>query len=77
MIVSQMWMISAAPDAPEFATSLYVSAANLGVVLGAAVGGGFIDAVGMRGTVWSGWLFAAAAMAAVLARKPWRAREAA
>ncbi|WP_075255844.1 MFS transporter [Herbaspirillum camelliae] len=72
LIVSQMWMTSAAPDAPEFATSLYVSAANLGVVLGASAGGGFIDAVGMRGTVWSGWLFAALAMAAVLARKPWR-----
>lgn len=72
LIVSQMWMTSAAPDAPEFATSLYVSAANLGVVLGAGVGGGFIDAVGMQGVVWSGWLFAALAVAGVLARKPWR-----
>lgn len=72
LIVSQMWMTSAAPDAPEFATSLYVSAANLGVVLGAAAGGNFIGAVGMQGTVWSGWLFAALAVCTVLARKPWR-----
>lgn len=76
LIVSQMWMTSAAPDAPEFATSLYVSAANFGVMLGAAVGGGFIDAVGMQGTVWSGWLFAALAVSTVLARKPWRTSEA-
>ncbi|WP_262522827.1 hypothetical protein [Agrobacterium tumefaciens] len=65
-------MTSAAPDEPEFATSLYVPAANLGVVLRAAVRGGFIEAIRMQGTVWSGWLFAALAMAAVLARKPWR-----
>ncbi|CAM3384515.1 MFS transporter [Paracidovorax anthurii] len=77
LIVSQMWMTSAAPEVPEFATSLYVSAANLGVVLGASAGGSFIDAVGVQGTVWSGWLFAALAVAAVLARKPWRASEAA
>lgn len=72
LIVSQMWVTSAAPDAPEFATSLYVSAANLGVVLGAAAGGGLIYVEGMHGTVWSGWLFAALTVAAVLARKPWR-----
>ncbi|MGO4813849.1 MFS transporter [Cupriavidus sp. 2MCAB6] len=58
LIVSQMWLASAAPEAPEFATSLYISAANLGVVSGAAVAGGFITAVGMTGAVWSGWLFA-------------------
>ncbi|MDX5627123.1 MULTISPECIES: hypothetical protein [unclassified Brenneria] len=50
---------------------------HCGVVLGAAVGGGFIDAAGMQGTVWSGWLFAALAVSTVLARKPWRASEAA
>lgn len=72
LIVSQMWMTSAATDAPEFATSLYVSAANLGVVLGAALGGGLIEALGMRGIIWSGWLFAALAALTVLARKPWQ-----
>ncbi|MDP9651499.1 hypothetical protein [Paraburkholderia caledonica] len=36
LIVSQMWMTSAAPEAPEFASSLSLSAANLRVVLGAA-----------------------------------------
>ena len=72
LIVSQMWMSSAAPEAPEFVTSLYVSAANLGVVLGAAVGAGFINVAGMRGIIWGGWLFAALAVITVLARKPWQ-----
>ncbi len=71
LIVSQMWMASSAPDVPEFATSLYISAANLGVVLGAGVGGAFIGTAGMPGTVWSGWLFAAGVGVAVLARRPW------
>lgn len=62
-------MTSAAPDAPEFATSLYVSAANLGVVLGAFVGGSFIESVGMPGVIWSGWLFAGLAVVFVLARR--------
>ncbi|MEG1680121.1 MAG: MFS transporter [Stenotrophomonas sp.] len=77
LIVSQMWMSSAAPEAPEFATSLYVSAANLGVVLGAALGGSLIGALGISGIIWSGWLFAALAAVTVLARKPWQAARAA
>ncbi len=58
LIVSQVWLTSAAPEAPEFATSLYISAANLGVVLGSALGGALITFAGMRGALWSGWLFA-------------------
>ncbi len=61
LIVTQMWLTSAAPEAPEFATSLYISAANLGVVLGSAVGGWFVSTAGMTGALWSGWLFAALA----------------
>lgn len=58
LIVSQMWLASAAPAAPEFATSLYISAANLGVMAGSAAGGWCIAALGMTGALWSGWLFA-------------------
>lgn len=72
LIVSQLWVTSAAPEVPEFATSLYVSAANLGVVLGAAMGGSLIARVGMPGVLWSGWLFTAVALVAVLARRTWR-----
>lgn len=66
LVVSQVWLTSAAPEAPAFATSLYISAANLGVMLGSAVGGGFISANGMQGALWSGWLFAALALLSML-----------
>ncbi|WP_051516935.1 MFS transporter [Herbaspirillum sp. RV1423] len=68
LIVSQVWLISAAPEAPEFATSLYISAANLGVVLGSALGGAFITSMGMHGALWSGWLFAALVVVFVILR---------
>lgn len=71
LIASQVWMASSAPEAPEFATSLYVSAANLGVVFGSSIGGAFITWAGMPGAIWSGWLFAALAVAFVVARRPW------
>jgi len=69
LIVSQVWMASAAPEAPEFVTSIYISAANLGVVFGAAVGGGLITWVGLSGAIWSGWLFALLAVMFVAARQ--------
>lgn len=72
LIVSQVWLTSAASEAPEFATSLYISAANLGVVFGSALGGALITAAGMPGALWSGWLFAvlAAAFAILKIRLP-------
>jgi predicted MFS family arabinose efflux permease len=57
MVITQSWMSAAAPEAPEFATSLYVSAANGGIALGAWVGGLFINAIGMSGTIWCGLIF--------------------
>lgn len=66
LIVSQVWLTSAAPEAQEFATSLYISAANLGVVFGSALGGALITSAGMRGALWSGWLFAGLAMVFVM-----------
>lgn len=57
LATTQVWVKSAAPEAPEFVTSLYVSAANGGVVVGAGIGGVFIDAMGTQGTIWSGVLF--------------------
>lgn len=66
LIVSQVWLTSAAPEAPAFATSLYISAANLGVVFGSALGGAFITSAGMHGALWSGWLFAVLAVVFVI-----------
>jgi DHA1 family inner membrane transport protein len=59
LVVSQMWLTSVAPEAPEFATSLLVSAANAGVVLGAFAGGVAITVWGMLGVIWCGLIFAA------------------
>lgn len=71
LIVSQVWLTSAAPEAPEFATSLYISAANLGVVVGSALGGAFITSAGMPGALWSGWLFTVLAVAFVALKIRW------
>ena len=62
LVVSQFWVASSAEEAPEFATSLFVSAANVGVTLGATVGGAFISVMGITGTLVAGWIFAIAAL---------------
>lgn len=62
LVVSQFWIASSAEEAPEFATSLFVSAANIGVTLGATVGGTFISAMGVNGIFVAGWIFALAAL---------------
>lgn len=57
MLITQVWLTSEASDAPEFATSLFVSAGNGGVVLGSAIGGSFINVFGVHGIVWCGMIF--------------------
>ncbi|KIQ00267.1 arabinose ABC transporter permease [Pseudomonas fulva] len=61
MVISQVWTVSSAPEAPEFVTSLFVSAGNLGVLAGSMTGAWFITWAGMNGAIWSGWLFSALA----------------
>ncbi|PJG86356.1 MFS transporter [Conservatibacter flavescens] len=58
LVVSQFWVSSSAEEAPEFATSLFVSAANVGVTVGAASGGWFISNFGIQSSLWAGWGFA-------------------
>ena len=57
MVITQMWLTTAAPEARSFATSLYVSAANGGIAIGAWAGGVFIDAYGLPGAIWCGLIF--------------------
>lgn len=52
------YMISAAPNAKEFANSLQASFGNLGVSLGTAIGGFFINTYGISITHWVGTAFA-------------------
>jgi len=68
LIVTQVWLTSEAPEAPEFVTGLYISFINLGVTLGATSGGWFLTRMGMQGTILSGLLFCALAAATILAK---------
>ena len=53
-VIGQAWISSAAPEAPEFANSLVVSTGNLGVALGAAIGGFVISNFGLIYILWAG-----------------------
>lgn len=63
------YMVSAAPDAKEFANSLQTSFGNLGVSIGTATGGWFINHYGIQITPWVGVGFGALALMVIL----WRA----
>lgn len=51
-LITTTYMISAAPDAVEFANSLQISFGNLGVVLGTTIGGWVISRFGIQFTPW-------------------------
>ena len=55
--INQYWISHAAPEAPDFANGLFLTAANLGCVFGTTVSGKFIDALGMEFVVLGGLLF--------------------
>ena len=55
--INQYWIASAAPEAPDFANGLFLTAANMGCVLGTTVSGHFIDVWGTQYVVLGGLLF--------------------
>jgi len=55
--ISQYWMSSAAPEAPEFSNGLFLASGNLGVTTGTSVGGLVISGVGTQYVVLGGFLF--------------------
>lgn len=63
------YMVSAAPQAKEFANSLQTSFGNLGVSSGTAIGGYFINQYGISVAPWVGILFGVLAIFVIL----WRA----
>ncbi|BAJ31612.1 MULTISPECIES: MFS transporter [Kitasatospora] len=65
----QTWMIKAAPQAVEAASSLWVAVFNLSIGLGALVGGLIVDALSVQGVLWLG-----GACALVAALAIWSAR---
>nr|WP_302847550.1 MFS transporter [Paenibacillus sp. yr247] len=57
--ITQYWITSAAPEAPDFANGLFVSFSNLGITVGTSVGGLFISGMGTHNVVWAGLLMLA------------------
>ncbi|WP_297845837.1 MFS transporter [Pseudomonas sp.] len=62
LVSSQVWLSSVSREAPDFATSLFITAANIGVLLGSSAGGWAINRLGLTGAVWSGVVFCVLAM---------------
>ncbi|WP_235821740.1 MFS transporter [Gottfriedia acidiceleris] len=54
--INQYWISSSAPEAPDFANGLFLSACNIGTTIGAAVGGVFISEMGTRYVILVGIL---------------------
>ncbi|WP_425270922.1 MFS transporter [Paenibacillus ferrarius] len=66
--ISQYWITSAAPEAPDFANGLFVSFANLGVTIGTFIGGSFIAEMGTQHVIWSGLLFLVLGLVSIMLR---------
>ena len=59
--INQFWLSRTAPEAPDFANGLFLTAANLGVVIGTPFSGIFIDNFGMSHVIFGGLIFSACA----------------
>ncbi|MGW8956509.1 MFS transporter [Paenibacillus sp. NPDC055715] len=57
LIISQAWLTAETKEAPEFGNSLFVSFSNLGITIGASIGGWFISHFGIHQLIWSGIMF--------------------
>ncbi len=68
LIVSQRWVSQDTTDAPDFGNSLFISFSNLGITVGAALGGWSISTLGIRQLPWTGAILAGLALAAIAAR---------
>ncbi|MDP9739309.1 UNVERIFIED_ORG: DHA1 family inner membrane transport protein [Bacillus sp. B2I3] len=54
--INQYWIMSSAPESPDFANGLFLTAVNLGTTIGAAAGGLFISELGTQYVVLVGLL---------------------
>ena len=54
--INQYLISSSAPEAPDFANGLFISACNVGTTLGAGIGGLFISQMGTQYVVLVGIL---------------------
>ncbi|WHY22131.1 MFS transporter [Paenibacillus sp. G2S3] len=67
-LISQHWITSAVPEAPDFANGLFLSCGNLGITIGTAIGGMFISGMGTQYIVLSGVLFLVLSLFPILLR---------
>jgi predicted MFS family arabinose efflux permease len=56
------WMMHIAPRAVEVVSALYVAVFNIGIALGAWMGGQIVDQLGLLGNLWMGVVCAGAAL---------------
>lgn len=61
--ITQFWMSRTAPQAPDFANGLFLTSANLGVVIATPFSGIFINSFGMEYVIFGGVIFAICAAA--------------
>jgi predicted MFS family arabinose efflux permease len=54
--ILQYWVVSSAPEAPEFSNGLFLTSGNLGIAVGTAVGGLFISELGTQYFLLVGFL---------------------
>lgn len=54
--INQYWIMSSAPESPDFTNGLFLTAVNLGTTIGAAAGGLFISELGTQYVVFVGLL---------------------
>ncbi|RAS83675.1 MFS transporter [Priestia endophytica] len=66
--ISQYWITSAAPEAPEFSNGLFLASGNLGVTTGTSVGGLVISGMGTQYVVLGGFLFLILSVVFILMR---------
>ncbi|GAA3681434.1 MFS transporter [Nonomuraea antimicrobica] len=64
-VTFQTWILDAAPDAGEAASSLYVSTFNLAIAFGAFAGGLAVDGIGTTSVLWIGAVLALLALVVV------------
>ncbi|MBF6180786.1 MFS transporter [Nocardia otitidiscaviarum] len=72
-VTLQTWILDTAPQDPEAASSMYVSAFNLSIAFGALFGGLAVNELGAGSVLWLG---TALALGALLVVRPRRARRA-
>ncbi|MFI0467327.1 MULTISPECIES: MFS transporter [Saccharopolyspora] len=61
-VTFQTWILKAAPETTEAASSLYVSTFNLSIALGSLVGGLAVDGIGTTSVLWFGAALAVLAL---------------